>query len=385
MKFAHLADCHIGNWREPELNILGIKAFNQAIDYCIKENTAFILISGDLFNTSLPNIDLLKDTAAILRKLRASSISCYIIPGSHDYSPSGKTMLDVLENSGLVKNVSRIKDGKLSFSIDKTNVKITGMFGKKGGLESQDYDKLDKSNLENENGIKIFMFHSLLTELKPNELDRADSHPLSYLPKNFTYYAGGHPHFVYSKEHKGYGWINYPGPLFPANFAELEKLKHGGFNIIEIKDKVVIKHIPVKLKELDSYIFNADGKNVDELRKEIIKNIKDYEDKILTIRIEGTLLEGKPADLNTNEIFSKFSKAYSILKNTNKLQSKEFEKLIEVDDPEELEISLIKENNYDEKLVMDLMRVLDKEKNEGEKNIDFGNRVIKDVGEVLKL
>ena len=36
------------------------------------------------------------------------NIEVYVIPGSHDFSPSGKTMLDVLENSGLVINVNKM-------------------------------------------------------------------------------------------------------------------------------------------------------------------------------------------------------------------------------------------------------------------------------------
>ena len=34
------------------------------------------------------------------------------------------------------------------------------------------------------------MFHTALTEFKPEELDSMESQPLSLLPKNFDYYAG---------------------------------------------------------------------------------------------------------------------------------------------------------------------------------------------------
>ena len=70
MKFAHMSDCHVGGWREERLKELSILAFEQAINECIKENVAFVLISGDLFNTSLPNIDIIKRTAQALDKLR---------------------------------------------------------------------------------------------------------------------------------------------------------------------------------------------------------------------------------------------------------------------------------------------------------------------------
>src|SRR3989344_7106326 len=102
MKFAHLADCHIGGWREPKLKELSLAVFEKAVDRCIEEYVGFVVISGDLFDTSLPSIDILKETARILAKLKEHEINVYIVPGSHDFSPSGKSMLDVLEKASLV-------------------------------------------------------------------------------------------------------------------------------------------------------------------------------------------------------------------------------------------------------------------------------------------
>ncbi|MCK4522256.1 MAG: metallophosphoesterase, partial [Nanoarchaeota archaeon] len=99
MKFAHLADCHIGSWRDPKLRDVNTKAFIKAVDICIEKNVDFILISGDLFNTSLPAIDNLKQAVIKLKELKDKNISVYIIAGSHDFSPSGKTILDVLEHA----------------------------------------------------------------------------------------------------------------------------------------------------------------------------------------------------------------------------------------------------------------------------------------------
>ena len=47
--------------------------------------------------------------------------------------------------------------------------------------------ELDLKNLEEEEGFKIFMFHTALTELKPKNLERMDSAPISLLPKGFDY------------------------------------------------------------------------------------------------------------------------------------------------------------------------------------------------------
>ena len=115
MKFVHLSDCHIGGWRDDKLSILGIKAFEKAIDESIAKQADFVLISGDLFNSALPPIDKLKGAVIVLKKLKNNEIPCYIIPGSHDFSPSGKTMLDVLEHAGLYGGNERGMEGLTEF------------------------------------------------------------------------------------------------------------------------------------------------------------------------------------------------------------------------------------------------------------------------------
>jgi len=81
MKFGHIADCHIGGWREPKLKELTIKTFNEAVNICIKKHVAFVLISGDLFNTSVPSIELISEVASILGKLKERDIEVYHLLG----------------------------------------------------------------------------------------------------------------------------------------------------------------------------------------------------------------------------------------------------------------------------------------------------------------
>src|SRR5574341_844452 len=150
MKFAHLSDCHIGGWREPKLRDANTKSFRMAIEKCLQEKVDFILISGDLFNTAVPGIDSLRMAVQQLKKVKDAGIPVYYIAGSHDFSPSEKTMLDVLEYAGLAVNVAKgeeLPDNriKLHFTVDKkTGAKITGMLGKKGGLEKGYYYHLAK-------------------------------------------------------------------------------------------------------------------------------------------------------------------------------------------------------------------------------------------------
>jgi DNA repair exonuclease SbcCD nuclease subunit len=390
MKFAHLADCHLGGWREGRLRELNMEAFRQAIDICVKENTAFVLISGDLFDIALPSIEILKEATENLRKLKRKNIDCYIIPGSHDFSVSGKSMIDVLEKAGLVVNVGKFDNGgeiKLKFVEDKTGIKITGMLGRKRGLEKSYYEILNKDELEKEKGFKIFMFHSTLDELKPEELQDVESYSVRLLPRNFNYYAGGHLHYVIEDKN-----IVYPGALFPNNFSELEKDKHGGFYIVDVKDgKTDLKFIELKLKDVVNVKIDANGKSAEKVEDEIRKNLeKDVEDKIVLLTVSGVLNSGKPSDIDFRGVLDSVN-AYCILKNTNKLIPKEIEELsIKSGNTEDIENETIKEflekdKFMDFKIVETLLHILNIEKQEGEKNIDFEERVFMEVNKILKI
>ncbi len=403
MKFAHLADCHIGSWRDPKLKDTSTLTFTKAADKCVKEKVDFILIAGDFFNTSFPRLDNLKTVVAKLKQLKDIEIQVYIVPGSHDYSPSGKTILDVLEEAGLFINVFKgnVEYGKLRlrFTVDKkTGAKITGMLGKKGTLERLYYEKLITENLEKEDGYKIFLFHSGIDELKPKEMENIISQPLSLLPKGFDYYAGGHVHIVDDKQIEGYGRIAYPGPLFPNSFAELEKLERGGFYIVEDNK---LRWEPIQIYNVEKLQIDCNHKNPEQIKDEILGHFKNKElnNTIVLIRLAGALESGKPSDINFKEIFEfLYSKsAYFVMKSSHAVLSKEFEEIkTDARNVEDIESFLIKEHlgqvklenlnlEKEEELIKNLMKLLSTEKQEGETVPDFDKRIKEEVSRILEL
>lgn len=403
MKFAHLADCHIGSWRDPKLRDTSTNAFSKAIDKCIKEKVDFILIAGDLFNTSFPRLDNLKTVVTKFKRLKDLEIPVYIVPGSHDYSPSGKTILDVLEEAGLFVNVFKgtVENGKLrlNFTVDKkTGTKIAGMLGKRGALEKTYYEKLITEHLDKEDGYKIFLFHSGIDELKPKEMENIISQPLSLLPKGFDYYAGGHMHIVDDKQIEGYGRIAYPGPLFPNSFAELEKLERGGFFIVEDGNA---NWEPIQIYNIEKLKLDCNHMTPDEIKNEILDHYKNKElnNTIVLIRLHGVLGQGKPSDINFKEIFTELynKSAYFVMKSSHAVSSKDFEEIkTDARNVEDIESFLIKEHvgqiklenlslEKEEELIKSLMKVLSTEKQEGETVPDFERRVREEVGRILEL
>lgn len=390
MKFAHLADCHIGGWREPKLRELNTLAFCCAIDTCIKEQVDFVIIAGDLFNTAFPGVDSLAIATRKLRELHDNNISVYAIAGSHDFSPSGRTMLDVLEEAGLLTNVSRgvaNEDGslKLLFTVDKkTGIKITGVIGKKGGLDSAYYAALDRASLEAEPGEKIFVFHAALAELKPADLSLMDAIPVSYLPTGFRYYAGGHVHITHSQTLNNRENIVYPGPTFPNNMSELEKLGKGFFVIVE---NWVPRTVAIELKKIVQLACDCTNKTLVQVFEEAKKMCDtNVTNAIVLFRATGKV-QGRPSDIKWKEITAALQSngAYVVLLSTSGVTSSEFEEVkLPHKRQDELETLLIQEhagkvvlNNKDADAVLSasLLNVLSLEKEEAERSFDFEKRL----------
>ena len=399
MKFAHFADLHLGSWKDSKMKELSLKSFNEALDRCLQLNVDFILFSGDLFDNAVPSLDILKDVTKKIKQINDEGIKFYVIAGSHDFSPSGKTMLDVLENAGLIVNVCKgeiVNEMlKLNFTIDpKTGAKITGMIGKKGMLDKKYYQNLNRDNLEQEQGYKIFMFHTTLTELKPEELQMIESQPVSLLPKNFNYYAGGHIHHPVIKNFNNYGTLTYPGALFPNNFAEMEKYGQGGFYLIENDN---VEWIKLNSFQHQSYVFNCHHLTAEKIEQQCLNMNDDLKNKVVTLRFKGKLNNSKIAEINFKLISEHFYSlgAEFVMRNTTQLSSEEFAEIkLNKRDSNNIEEEIIKEhlqqNTYFDKetelhLVQNLLNMLNVEKNEGETNTDFKERISDEINELLNL
>ena len=411
-RYAHLADLHLGSWRDPKIRDLSTKAFLQAIDNCIAQQVDFILFAGDLFNTSLPSLDILKIVTKQLKTLQDHNIPLYVIPGSHDFSPSGKTMIDVLENAGLLKNVCKgtinpdTKELHLKITIDeKTQAKLTGILGKRGLLDKIYYENLNLQNLETEPGYKIFMFHTTVTELIPTKLAMIESQPLSVFPKNFNYYAGGHIHHPTILRTESHPLVTYTGALFPNNFQELDEYSHGGYYIITVDSSSTstptqtIEFIPLKVINHISFSLNCTTKSPEIILYETLQHFQnqDLSNTIITLKFHGTLTHGKVSDINFNEITTKLTEqnAYAILKNTNKLIAEQFEEIkLANHNPETIEHELIQEHLgqfqlFDKQtelhLITSLIQTLNTSKREGETLPDFHTRIETETKRILNM
>ena len=108
-RFAHFGDCHLGAWRDQKLKNMNLEAFLKALDGCAQEKVDFIIISGDLFDTTLPDLNLVNKAVEKIRVLKDQGISFYLTYGSHDFAPNATSIIDILNSSGLFKKLLRLK------------------------------------------------------------------------------------------------------------------------------------------------------------------------------------------------------------------------------------------------------------------------------------
>ncbi|PIU59308.1 hypothetical protein COS86_04960 [Candidatus Bathyarchaeota archaeon CG07_land_8_20_14_0_80_47_9] len=411
-KFAHFADCHIGANRGPVLEKLELAAFSKAMDVCMQENVDFVLIAGDLFHANLPDMYVANEAVKKMKEVKDAGIPIYVIYGSHDYSPNGTSIIDILASTGLIKKVVKGEDvgGKLRlevFTDPKTKAKLVGISGRKAGLERNYFEILDREFLEKEEGFKIFAFHSAISELKPEFLAQMESIPVSLLPKGFDYYASGHVHRRTESGFAGYERVVFPGALFGGYSRDLEDSAKGekrGFYVVSFDDKVEeVKFMEVSVCDFEYFEYDVSDKNSVQAKKDLLDKLSKIkaESKIAVVKIKGELSGGKTSDISSSEIrdLLKENGALDVIINRYGLTSKDYASVRAIgEDVPAIENRLLRENigavkvsieelkaDKGAKLAQDLLKVLRQEQKLNETKKDYVERIQKHALNTLGL
>jgi DNA repair exonuclease SbcCD nuclease subunit len=382
MKFAHLGDCHLGGWRQPELKELNFKSFQYALEKCLQEKVEFILIAGDLFDSAYPPIEILRDTFNEFRKLKESGTPVFLIAGSHDYSASGKTFLDVLEKAGFCKNVSIFEEKNDKIILQPTIYKNAAIYGYPGKKSDMEVDEISKIKLQSSPGMfEILMLHTALRDAVGTLPIKAV--PTNVLP-NVNYIALAHLHINYHKENRVYS-----GPIFPNNLSELEELGGGSFYIF---DNGRVRREEIKLKELA--VLEIEIRDALQATEIILSQLRKHKlnEKIVILKLFGVLEKGKSTDIDFNKIeeYVTNEKAFSFLKSTTKLHLSDTEIKMDAIDSSNLESQIVQKfedsnPNKFNPLIPSLIKILQMEKLEDEKSAVFEDRLLSETKKLMYL
>jgi len=317
--FAHLADAHVGAWpRDPAVRAALRESVLAALRVVAERGCEFLLISGDLFHTPVPDPAEVAPVAAALRSLVEAGRRIYVIYGSHDYVAHRTSWLDVLAETGVFLKVApeavRAEGTRwtLPFLVDgPTGARIAGISGRSHGLDRSYFRAVDSEAFRAEPGFKIFQFHAAVEEYLPASL-RAHIHGIRVddLPYGCDYYAGGHIHYSYEGEGPGGGRLVNPGAVFGTNRTDLENgiagRTHQGLVVVSVGDgRPSVEFVDTAPRDALRLVeVDVTGQSVAAARAEVAAKVEAAEaaGAIVFPRVRGTLLDGTVADLGLAEV-----------------------------------------------------------------------------------
>lgn len=312
MRFAHLADVHLGFQRQEPLQEIEQQVFEDVVDRCIDGGVDFVLVCGDLFHVNIPDMRVQKVAMKKFRDIHDAGIPVYAVYGSHDFSPTSSSAIDLLEAAGYLRKVtvSSWVDDRIRLEYirdERTGALLAGLSGLKAGRDMEYYERLDREFLESADGFRIFLFHGAVGEMMQDEIS-GESLPLSYMPQGLDYYAGGHLHTFRNRSFSGYENVVYPGTLFAGQTVDMEENARGmgrGFVMVDFGDKVErVRFVETPGCRYEMVDVDADGLASEEAAARI-RSIADSIDpagKVVILKAYGELGSGRTADIDFSAI-----------------------------------------------------------------------------------
>lgn len=309
-RFAHIADAHVGAWsRDAAVRDALRESVLRAIRTVGERDCEFLLVSGDLFHTPVPDPAEVAPVAAALKELVDDGRRIYTIYGSHDYVAHRTSWLDVLAETGLFLRAApeavRAEGDRwtLPFLTDEpTGTRIAGISGRSHGLDRSYFLGVDSEAFRAASGFKVFQFHAAVQEYLP---DRLQAHirgiSVEDLPVGCDYYAGGHIHRSYSgKGPGGAGLLVNPGAVFGTSITDVDDgvagRSHRGIVIVDVEDgrpsAEWIDTAPAN--PIRVFAIDVEGQTAESAQAEIAAAVarESSQGALLFPRIHGTLSDG---------------------------------------------------------------------------------------------
>lgn len=275
MKFAHLADTHLGYRQyglfEREKDFYEV--FDKVIDKIIEENVDFVIHSGDLFETATPSPMALLTFQKGLLKLKGAGIPMYAIAGNHDVvMRKGSIPPQVIFKKLGLKVISNINPTYMHGDIFIAGLPYyPASHGK--ALKSKLTDLSQKATHHNKS---ILVLHQGIDKYFGYNYELE----IGEIPDNFDYYALGHIH-KYVNDKFGKGRLVYPGSGEVWKTSELEDYRENGkgFVVVDLEGpKPVIKRVEIDIPR-EFIKRTIDYSNLENGISALKETIKDFDKK----------------------------------------------------------------------------------------------------------
>lgn len=294
MKFAHIADVHLGYeqynqpWRAEDF----ANSFRTIAEKAIERDVDFVIISGDLFHRSVPSPKTIKDAIEILWMFKKENVPVFAIEGNHDKSSRDISVYHLLESIGML-NVLGLRKKSVGGEYIKST-KIQNVFLVKGffndieivGDRHRSRWQLEKllPLLKPENDDSIIVLHQAVKEVVDINLDIAYELTINDLP-DAKYYAFGHVHLPRIYEFNG-KFLVYPGSVDRYDLREASQIiryrseltiKEGTKKGFVIAKNFKPEFVDINTREL--YDVEIEAENIEELERKFkdVLNIADRE------------------------------------------------------------------------------------------------------------
>ena len=310
MKILHLADLHIGKIIYEQSLLEDQEYMLKQIEKIIeKEKIEAVLISGDIYDRSIPPADAVEVLDKFLNNLiKILKVKVFIISGNHDSKERLNFGSKIFENDGLYIQTTyngKIRKVELDEKINIYMLPFIKPIELRQYFENEKietYNDAIKNIIENEKldktKINILMAHQFVTSGTTNPetcesetinvggLDNVDASNFS----EFDYVALGH---IHGPQKIGEEKIRYSGTMLKYSFSEVNH--HKSVVIIEIKNgKVDFKLEPLiplrDMRKIQGPIEellkkeNYEGTNQQDYIKAVITNEEAIYDAIGQIR-----------------------------------------------------------------------------------------------------
>ncbi|MDO5852304.1 MAG: exonuclease SbcCD subunit D [Methanobacteriaceae archaeon] len=298
MKFAHLADTHLGyrqyNLQEREDDFYIV--FEKIIDDIIEKKVDFILHNGDMFDASKPPIRTLIKAQKAFMKLQKAGIPIYCIPGNHDKMMRKNAIIPQELFKGYGLNIISFEKTYYEYK----DTLITGLPyispNTKNYKEILQKKLKDLENKKKEYKTSILMLHGSLNTY----FDINPEFTLEDIPDGFTYYAMGHLHKrLINTDFRG-NTLSYPGSTEIWSTTEIpnyEKMKKG-YNLVTIEsNKTNVELINIPLNRQIKKI-TIPYPELDEELKKLKEYTKTNHMPIIHITIKG-------GDFDKKDVYTK--------------------------------------------------------------------------------